>query len=267
MGFWNQKTFCLITGASRGIGRSIAVEFGQKVGKGSVFVLVARSATDLEETKSEILSSGVEETQVITATLDLGQSRDGAYLDLINAALASSGNVASDFQLSLLVHNAGSVGNISLRLIQMDSAQELRDYFEFNLLSMILLTSEFFKVFRDEAKERSVVQISSLAGVLPFKSLSVYGIGKAGRDMVMKSIAAEDPSISTLSYAPGPVDTEMFSEVLTKSGDTDVVQQFEDTKASGAVLTPIQTIAKLVRILGERKYTKGEHVDYYEISD
>jgi len=118
MGFWNQRTFCLITGASRGIGKCIAVEFAKKVGPGSVLLLVARSAGGLEETKSEILGNcSGDEVKVATAAIDLGSTEGGDYLHMINAALITTGTTAAQFDLSLLVHNAGSLGKSSLGLL------------------------------------------------------------------------------------------------------------------------------------------------------
>jgi len=266
MEFWNQRSFCLVTGASRGIGKTIAVEFGKKVGPGSVMLLVARSASALEETKAEVLatSSGV---KVVTAAIDLAQPDSGDYLHMINSALITTGTGARDFQHSILVHNAGSLGNIGLKALEWDNLSDLRTYYDFNLLSMILLTSQFFKIFKDRTSKRSMIQISSLGALTPFKTWSAYCAGKAARDMFMKSVAAEDPSISTLNYAPGPTDTDIYTEASSRTGDTALAKQFQDSKKDGTVLSTIQTITKLVRILGEERYTKGEHIDYYDLED
>lgn len=49
--FWGKKTFCLITGASQGIGRTLAVAFSQRFSENSTIVLLARTERGLEETK------------------------------------------------------------------------------------------------------------------------------------------------------------------------------------------------------------------------
>jgi len=265
MGFWNQKTFCLITGASKGIGKTIAIEFAKKVAPDSMFLLLARSGPQLEETKTEILTLGFQCNQIITAEIDLSQPDAAQYLALINSALKTSGQQASDFDLSILVHNAGSLGNVHLRVTQMEDLNELRSYYDLNLISLILLTSQYAKVFGDESKQRSIINISSLGALQPFKTWSSYCTGKAARDMVLRSIAAEDPSIATLNYAPGPVDTDIYTEAINRMGDDDTRKSFSDCKTSGQILTPIQTITKLVKVLGEGKFTKGEHVDYFDL--
>jgi len=264
MEFWNQKTFCLVTGASQGIGKTIAIEFSKKVGPDSVFLLVARSASGLEETKSEILAVAAphKPIQVMTAAVDLGKPDAKEYLSMINAALSTSGTQASDFEHSLLVHNAGSVGSVERGVTQLEDLDELRQYFGFNVFSMILLNSQFFKVFDDPGTQRSVVQLSSLAGIMPFKTLGLYCAGKAARDMLMRSIAEEEPSISTISYAPGPCDTDMFAHCMNNSADADTEKMFREVVAAGKLLTTLQTVTLLIKILGEKKYTKGEHVDF-----
>lgn len=49
--FWGKKTFCMITGASQGIGRTLAVAFSRLFAEGSTVVLLARTERGLEETK------------------------------------------------------------------------------------------------------------------------------------------------------------------------------------------------------------------------
>ena len=110
MAYWNQKTFCLITGASRGIGRCIAVEFSKKVGPNSVFLLLARSAQGLEETKAEVLANEGQSIQVTTAAVDLSKPNVEKYLEIVESALTSTGTKAGDFDISILVHNAGTLG-------------------------------------------------------------------------------------------------------------------------------------------------------------
>jgi len=260
--FWNQKTFCLITGASRGIGAHIAKKFSQNVGPGSVMLIVARSTPGLLETKSQM---NTENSQVVTSEQDLGNPNSAKFAEMINSALTSTGTKATDFQHYIIVHNAGSLGNIKLKITETDSLQELQEHYTFNLISLILLNTEFFKIFSDSTKQRSIIQISSLGAVEPFKTWGPYCAGKAARDMLMRSIAVEDPSISTLSWAPGPVDTEIYNQAVAHTGDPELAKEFDESRKSGQILTCEQTISKLVRVLAEKKFTKGEHVDYYDV--
>lgn len=55
--FWNRSTFLVITGASRGIGKGLAIKFSTLVTSDSTLVLLARSLEDLEATKTQILAT------------------------------------------------------------------------------------------------------------------------------------------------------------------------------------------------------------------
>ena len=263
--FWNQKSFVLITGASRGLGRTIAIEFSKKVAPGSVFLLVARTADALEETKAAVLAVSPS-VEVITKSVDLTKPDRQAYLDLITSAVTANGRSASDFDHAVLVHNAGSLGNLALKVSQFEDEKEIESYYSFNLFSMIVLNTQFLRVFNDESKKRSVIQISSLGAVQPFKTWGYYCSGKAARDMIMRSLALEDPSINVLNYAPGPFESAIYEEATKNTGDEETRKIFNATRDEGKILTPEQTTKKLVRILGEKKYA-GEHIDFYDVPD
>ncbi|CAL8079692.1 unnamed protein product [Orchesella dallaii] len=131
-------------------------------------------------------------------------------------------------------------------------------------ISMVILSSQFFKVFNDSSKLRSIVQITSLSGLQPFKTCVLYCTGKAARDMLMKVVALES-FIQVLNWAQGPVETEMFDNVCKHTGIPDLLKAFTECSDEGKVLTCEQTVTKLVKVLGEKKYVNGEHVDYFDI--
>ncbi|CAL8104467.1 unnamed protein product [Orchesella dallaii] len=254
-----------ITGASRGIGRTIAIEFSKKVANQSVFLLMARSTSALEETKAAISSATEGRVSVVTATIDLEKPDKDAYHNAISSALTQTNTTAADFEHSILVHNAGSLGvEKKFKVVEMEDLADLSSYFSLNVISMVILSSQFFKVFNDSSKQRSIVQITSLSGLQPFKTWGLYCTGKAARDMLMKVVALES-GIQVLNWAPGPVETEMFDNVCKHTGDPDLLKAFTECRDEGKVLTCEQTVTKLVKVLGEKKYVNGEHVDYFDI--
>lgn len=66
----NQVSYCLVTGASRGIGQKMAIECSKKFKAGSVVVLLARSIAGLEKTKSLILKEN-SKISVVIHSIDL----------------------------------------------------------------------------------------------------------------------------------------------------------------------------------------------------
>lgn len=157
--FWGQKTFCLVTGASRGIGRAIAVEFARHVGDGSAFILVARSKLALEETMDMVKAAYKERDKgkaqpsppvsVAITQMDMEMPHKDLFYTTIQTAFGSLGRRAEEFDHMVIVHNAGSLGNTYRKVEEMDDVRELKSYFDTNVISMVVLNTLLFKMFPD----------------------------------------------------------------------------------------------------------------------
>lgn len=93
---------------------------------------------------------------------------------------------------------------MSKGLVDLGDPVEVNNYWALNLTSMLCLTSSILKAFPDSpGLIRTVVNISSLCALQPFKGWGLYCAGKAARDMMFQVLATEEPSVRVLSYAPG----------------------------------------------------------------
>lgn len=72
-----------------------------------------------------------------------------------------------------------------------------------NLYSVTCLTSVFLSKFNSDASEKCIVNITSLLGIEPFKSVGYYCVGKASREMYFRVLALENPALNILNYSPG----------------------------------------------------------------
>lgn len=72
-----------------------------------------------------------------------------------------------------------------------------------NLYSVTCLTSVFLSKFNSDTSEKCIVNITSLLGIEPYKSLGYYCVGKASREMYFRVLALENPTLNILSYSPG----------------------------------------------------------------
>ncbi|XP_063706933.1 sepiapterin reductase-like [Culicoides brevitarsis] len=259
---FSKKTFFLLTGASKGIGATIAIECGKKFQKGSRMVLLARSSSGLENTKQKILSSNPD-VQILTFPIDLSAPTEKELRDVLSSSLST--DAATSFEQAFVVHNVGTTGDVSKRAKNCNDVKEWQENFTCNVFSVILLNNLFLEVF--SAIRRYVVNITSKCGVDAFEGMAFYGPNKAAREMFFRNLAAEeraDTNLQILNYAPGPVDTDMLTFVAEKTLSEGIREWYKEGMKSGGVLTTEQTTKRLLGILESGKYESGAHIDYFD---
>ncbi|KAM6313617.1 LOW QUALITY PROTEIN: sepiapterin reductase [Aegotheles albertisi] len=251
---------CVLTGASRGFGRSLMRVLLPRGCPGSVVLLLARSAVPLAE-RAE-LRAPVPGLRVECVAADLGCPEG---LRRAVAALREVLPAAPPGRL-LLVNNAGSLGDISKSFLDLTNPDEINSYFAFNVTSALCLTSSALQAFgKRPGSSRTVVNISSLCAVKPFKNWALYCSGKASRDMMFQVLALEEPDVRVLNYAPGPLDTDMQLLARTETGDPEMRQFFQSLQEKGQLIDCTVSAQKLVNLLEEDTFCSGAHVDFYDI--
>lgn len=247
----------MITGASRGFGRALAIELGKVVGAGSTLLLIARSKEDLETTK-EIVRDARPGLAVEVESVDLSTADKETFEKVVKANYGSA-----DHEVAIIIHNAGTLGQDGRKLTELTDVDEMSLYYRVNLFHVICLNSVFVSLF---PKSRMVfVNISSILALQPLTTWGHYCGGKAARDAVFRVLGVEQPNSIVLNYAPGPLDTPMIGELLADQRTDQVVRtMFEDLKQTGALLRPADSAAKLVALLRKRNFKSGDHVDFYD---
>lgn len=182
----------LVTGASRGIGRSIAMSLSDH---GAHVILVARNEELLNQVKSEIESQGGT-AQVIVA--DLGQED-------------SAEKVAQQIDidaLHILVNNAG--GNSFMSPVQSMRLSGWRKTLNLNLDSIVALTQALIPRLVNSGNG-SVINVASVAGLNGSPFMSHYGAAKAGLISFSRSLAVELASqgVRVNSLVPGWIETDL----------------------------------------------------------
>ncbi|XP_074721498.1 sepiapterin reductase [Strix uralensis] len=252
---------CVLTGASRGFGRSLARLLAPRLGEGSVLLLLARSAEALADLAAELRGGGTG-LRVECVAADLGCEQG---LRRAVAALREVLPAAPPGRL-LLVNNAGSLGDVSKSFLDLTDPDEINSYFAFNVTSALCLTTTALKAFGARpGSSRTVVNVSSLCAIKPFKNWALYCSGKASRDMMFQVLALEEPDVRVLNYAPGPLDTDMQLLARTKTGDPEMRQFFQSLQESGQLIDCTVSAQKLVNLLEEDTFPSGAHVDFYNV--
>jgi NAD(P)-dependent dehydrogenase (short-subunit alcohol dehydrogenase family) len=184
----------LVTGASRGIGRAVAVGLARE---GAHVVLLARTTAGLEEVDDEIRAAGGTATLV---TLDL---RKPDKVDALGPTLYQRWG-----KLDILVANAGVLGPISpLPHITADAWNEVIDI---NLTANWRLIRSLDPLLRRADAARAVF-VSSGAASGKNAYWGPYAVSKAGLEALVKTYAHEVAStaIKVNLLNPGPVRTTM----------------------------------------------------------
>ncbi|MFN8532810.1 MAG: SDR family oxidoreductase [Dehalococcoidia bacterium] len=197
----------IITGASRGIGRSIAEAF---VAAGASVVLAARASDALDEAAKTLRSRLGEGQQVETAAVDVGVPEE---IDtLIGRAIGVFGRVDT------LVNNAGIYGPKG-RIEAVDWA-EWEQALRVNLFGSVSAARAIVPHFRQNGGG-TIVQLSGGGATNPMPYLSAYAASKAAIVRFVETLALEvrDDGITVNAIAPGAINTGMLDEIIEAGPD------------------------------------------------
>jgi len=182
----------IVTGASKGIGASIAKHLA--AAGASVVVNYASSKEGADRVVAEIVGRGGKATSVHA---DLSKKAD------IDRLFAQTKETYG--RLDILVNNAGIFEFSPLSGV---TEEHFHKQFNLNVLGLILATQQAVEAFGDSGG--SVINISSAAGISPPPNASVYSATKGAVDAVTKSLSKElgPKKIRVNSINPGMVETE-----------------------------------------------------------
>ncbi|MGG4393490.1 3-oxoacyl-[acyl-carrier-protein] reductase [Paenibacillus thiaminolyticus] len=234
----------LVTGASRGIGRAIAIHLAEA--GADVIVNYAGSEAAAAETAAAIAALG---RTAVTVKANVGKMEEAEQL--VKTALEQFGKI------DILVNNAGITRD---NLIMRMKEEEFDQVIETNLKGVFNCIKA---VTRPMMKQRSgrIINISSVVGVLGNPGQANYVAAKAGVIGLTKASARElaSRSITVNCVAPGFIETDM-TDVLPEDMKAQLLGQIP----LGKLGQPAH-IAKAVRFLAseDAEYMTGQtiHVD------
>jgi 2-deoxy-D-gluconate 3-dehydrogenase len=224
----------LVTGASRGIGRAIAIGFAEA---GANVAVAARSEGDLETLAKEIDSIG---RKALVLPTDV---RDRAAIQaMFDKTIEEFG------RLDVLVNNAGGSNFMSPIVgLRPEGWDKLRTL---NLDSVFHCTQIGAQKMVAAGNGGSIIQIASVAGIEGAQGLSPYSAAKAGVIMFSQAVAKElaGSNIRVNSIAPGWIDTPL-NEWMTSD---------EGTLREAEKMIPMGRIGKAEEIVGGALYLASD---------
>ncbi len=217
----------IVTGASRGIGRALALRLGHD--GAAVAINYVNNAAGAEEVKAEIKTAGGD---AIALQADVSKPAD--IQRLFDQAIEHFG------RFDILVNNAGI--RISKDVADIDEA-------EYDQLFAINVKGTFFacqQAARRLSEGGRIINISSAVTRMMLPGYSIYAASKGAIDQITRVLAKElgERKITVNAVAPGPVDTELF-----RDGKSDEqIQQMAQMAALGRI-GQVEDIADAVAFL------------------
>lgn len=200
MGALLKDKICIVTGTTRGIGKSIAEIFAAE---GAVVYANARTQGCLEQWAADLNRQMT--GAVIPLYFDLSKSEE-----IKKAVLQLKKEQRS---IDVLVNNAGVVRN---ELIGMISIAKMREMFDVNVFGLLELSQYVATKFMVKQKKGSIVNIASIVGVEGSKGQVAYSASKGAVISMTKSMAKElaPYNVRVNAVAPGMIGTERLQVTI-----------------------------------------------------
>jgi NAD(P)-dependent dehydrogenase (short-subunit alcohol dehydrogenase family) len=229
----------LVTGASRGIGRAIAVALDRA---GARVAVSARSADELRDLAGEL------QHQPVVLTADLARPESPGELGA--AALEALGG------LDVLVNNAGVGRRKDSHTL---TGEDIDWMLAVNVRAPLLLCAAVLPAMVARGRG-SIVNITSVSGVVGAPRRAAYAATKGGMDAATRALAMEygPHGVRVNAVAPGVVRTDMWHTELARDGIED---QVTGLTALRALSTP-EDVADVVVFLASdaARYITGETI-------
>lgn len=234
-----QKKVCLITGASRGIGKETARRYAEE---GAILYITDYQDGSLEEFATDL--RGTYNTDVTTLYFDV--TDENAAKQAIMAIKKGHG------RLDVLVNNAGIMRD---NVIGMIGSKLVHDVFDINVFAVINMIQLANKLMSRQ-KSGCIINISSIVGVEGAAGQLVYSASKGAVAALTKAAAKElaPNGIRVNAVAPGLINTGLLQAI----GDEKIAENLKNVKM-GRLGEPIDVANVLVFLASDLAgYVTGE---------
>ena len=237
----------LVTGASKGLGRAIALEIAKA---GFPVIAIARQSDELNSIRDDLQSYS---SSSVAIPCDIASKSD------IETTVEQ---IISEFtHLSGIVHNAGIISPIA-KMLEVTTA-DWEKLIHVNLIGVQDLTRSLKSIIGGISHTR-ITTISSGAAKRSLHGWSAYCVSKAGLDMWTNCMAEEgkEQNISAVAIAPGIVDTGMQMEIRNADElSFPMLSNFIEYYDNGELTNPSEVSKKLLPYCIGKMGVNGDRLD------
>ncbi|HET6810794.1 MAG TPA: SDR family oxidoreductase [Acidimicrobiales bacterium] len=188
----------LITGASRGLGRALALSLA---GDGWSLVVDGRDPVALTAAAEELRSAGAVEVRAVP-----GDVADPAHRRALAREVGEVGG------LDVLVNNAGTLGPSPLPPLAAFPLDALCEILDVNVTAQLGLVQETLPMLR-RARGR-ILNITSDAAAEAYEGWGGYGASKAALEQLSAVLGVEEPDVRVYAVDPGDMRTRMHQDAF-----------------------------------------------------
>jgi len=232
-----ENKIVLVTGASRGIGKSIVLAFADA---GADVILASRKLEDLEKVAEEVRAMG---RKALCIPTHAKKSED--LRNLVDKTMAEFGRI------DILVNNAAT--NPAMGDIVDTDEKTFSHIIDTNLKGYFLLSALVGKIMQTQ-KSGNIINISSAGGVSPAPGVGPYDVSKAGINMLTKQMAME--------LGPYNVRVNAIAPRIVKTSFSEAFWGNEKLMANEFKFTPLKVVATPEEIAQSALYLASTATNY-----
>ncbi|MFA9558580.1 (S)-benzoin forming benzil reductase [Evansella sp. AB-rgal1] len=241
--------YVIVTGASKGLGEAVVKAL---LKPDYHLICVARSSNN------QLLETA---------------EKNNVKLDYIQFDLSDVSNVATLVQTIFSKIDKSNINSISfinnagmldpMKPMEKCEPEEITTNLQVNLVTPMILVSEFMKNTAQLDVEKRIINVSSGAGKNPIFGWGCYGASKAGIDLFSQTIGIEESNkqypVKVTSFAPGIIDTNMQQQIRSTTVENfSQVDKFIDYKEQGMLLQPETVAQVIVKLLTTSEFPNGK---------
>ena len=239
----------LITGGSRGLGKSMAQHLA-RAGHGVIITYQSR-ATEAQTVVTELPASGVKATAL---QLDAGQAETfDAFADAVRTALQSTWSVS---RFDFLVNNAGMGIYAPINDVKLQQFDQLMNV---HLKAPFFLSQKLFPLINDGGR---IINISSGLTRFSYPGYAAYATMKGGVEVMTRYMAKEFGArgIAVNTLAPGAIETDFGGGAVRDNAELN--KMIASQTALGRVGLPDDIGGAIATLLSdESKWINGQRIE------